>query len=119
MSLVFGRATNADAAAIPEDLVTRLAPTIDALAKRAWPQDFMPPGYRGELAGVISGRLHSPNELDRRFASIALNLHKAYRNPTQHQMDEFRCSFEEARFFLAGVRTLVDLWKQMQEASRS
>lgn len=110
---------NADVDAIPEDLIARLAPSIDALAKRVWPQDFMPPGFRGELAAVFHGRLNSPNNLDRRFASIALSLHKAYRNPAHHQMDDFRCSFEEARFFLAGVRTLVDLWRQIREASRT
>lgn len=98
----------------PEEIVTLLAPTIEALAKRVWPRDFSESSWRGELSAVLHGKLHSAAPLDVRFASIAITLHKAYRNMALHDLDSFRCSFEEARFFLAGVRTLVDLLRRMK-----
>jgi hypothetical protein len=102
----------------PEEIVERLSPVIEALAKRVWPQDFMPAaGYRGQKGDFVTILRNRQNEIwknseyDRRFAHIALALCKQYRNPALHDLGTFKCSFEEARFFLAGVRTLVDLWK--------
>jgi hypothetical protein len=109
---------NSRADIAPEEVIERLSPVIEALAKRVWPQDFMPAaGYGGkrlDFATILYNRLtehRQNNEHDRRFASIALALCKQYRNPAVHDLGSFKCTFEEARFFLAGIRALVDLWK--------
>jgi hypothetical protein len=102
----------------PEEVVERLGPVIESLAKRVWPQDFMPSaGYTGQKGGFVtvlrnrSGEHWRNTTFDQKFAAIALALCKQYRNPAQHGLGTFKCSFEEARFFLAGIRALVDLWK--------
>jgi hypothetical protein len=100
----------------PEEIVERLGLLIEALSKRVWPQDFSASAtYPGELSSVLHGRASESTRntvLDRRFATIALALLQRYRNPAQHGLGTFKCSFEEARFFLAGIRAMVDLWKR-------
>ena len=103
---------------LSEDVVARLAPMIEALAKRVWPEAFTPPNWDGKLVSVYHGKLYSSSELEERFANISLTLHKSYRNPANHDFDKFKCSFEEARFFLTGVRTLVDLWERISQGQK-
>lgn len=103
-----------DAAGLPENTVAMLAPVIEALAKRVWPEEFMPPNWNGQLGSVLHGKLSSTNPLEQRFASLSMTLHKQYRNPAMHDFDSFSCSFEEARLFVAGIRVLLDLWGRLQ-----
>ena len=104
----------------PEEIVDRLGNTIEQLTQRLWPQDFMPvtdsrgKRSRPKVGTVLHGRFASGNELDRRFAAIAISL-RTYRNSAEHNRANLKCSYEEARFFLAGVRALVDLWKQISD----
>jgi hypothetical protein len=48
-------------------------------------------------------------ERERRFASIALTLQNSYRNPANHEGDNFRCTWNEARFFIAEICTLPEI----------
>jgi len=47
--------------------------------------------------------------LEYRLGSTAMSLYKAYRVPAEHKMDTFRCTYQEARYFVAGIRVLLDL----------
>ena len=39
-----------------------------------------------------------------------------YRNPVVHDFEKFGCSFIEARFFVLGMRTLLELSERIQTA---
>jgi hypothetical protein len=67
---------------------------------------------------ILHQRMQSNDPLERRFASVALTLHKAYRNPVLHNFDNFKCSLDEARFFLLGVRTLLGLVDRIKGGNR-
>jgi hypothetical protein len=90
---------------------------IECLTKRLW-SDHFSAEYRGQLAAVLHGKLQSLSELQRRFAQVALSLHNAYRNPVAHDLDNFRCSVEEARFFVAGVRVMLDLYERIASGNQ-
>lgn len=98
----------------PQGIVDYLSPAIEGLAKRIWQQDFIAMGRKGDLVSLYYGKIARGTELEQRFAGISLVLLKQYRNPGQHNFEAFRCSVEEARFFVAGMRTLVDLWDRIQ-----
>lgn len=102
----------------PENIVNLLGSTIEALARRVWPLDFQNHSFRGGFTSILSGRMQSRCSLDRRFASIALTLYKQYRCPQSHDMDSFHCTAEEARFFFAGIRALIQLWTLISKTSR-
>ncbi len=92
------------------DVVLLLAPLTEAISRRIFSET-----HGSKLATVLRDRLRSERNIQkRRFASIALCLHKSYRNPSQHKVADFQCSFDEARFFTAGIRALVDLWEQIE-----
>ena len=97
---------------VPEDCVGRLGNAIECLTKRLWHNEFST-GYNGELPNVLHGKMQSPSDIERRFASLALTLYKCYRNPSSHDLDAFRCSLEEARFFVASIRVMLDLYEHI------
>ena len=94
---------------MPEELVIRLIHSPEALAKRAWPNEFNGGNSRLDLMSVLMPKQKSSDANERRFASIALTLHKSYRNFAAHDQDQFTCTLEEARFVIAGVRALLKL----------
>lgn len=99
----------------PEEVINILGSAIEGLSRRAWPTEFSKTAnYKSSFTAILHNRMTSPSNLDRRFASIAMTLYKQYRCPQEHDMDGFHCSIEEARFYFAGVRALIELWKQIQ-----
>jgi hypothetical protein len=97
----------------PEKLVASLAPSIETLARRLWPNDFAAGFGANPTGSILHQRLHQGSSLEKRFASNALTLYKMYRNPAQHDYDNFSCSLAESRWFVLGVRVLLDLFDQI------
>lgn len=93
-------------------IVSPLVPFIEGMANRVWPTELsVVQDQQSVLMTVLhnKSRRQNPDENERRFANIALSLHKSYRNIVSHDPDGFHCSLEESRFFVAGVRVLLDL----------
>ena len=91
----------------PESIVAMLGNAIEALAKMAWPTAFL--SKRNDFGSVLDEKAHSANDLERRLPRAAQTLYRQYRVPAEHEQKKFCCSFEEARFFVNGIRTLRDL----------
>ncbi len=89
---------------------------IEALTKRLWAEEL--PADRSERRGLVvllNSKQHSGTEREQRFASIALMLYKAYRNPVQHDLDSVRCTWNEVRFFVSGMRVLLELYEELKQ----
>lgn len=96
----------------PAEVVRQFAGAIETLVRRTWPDDFEGAGNRPDsLCSVLHAKLQTEarDSTARRFASVALTLHTNYRNPSIHRVDEFRCSIQEARMFVAGIRALIEI----------
>ena len=93
----------------PEDAVFYSANLIEGLAKDLWAAEFSISDRSGGVRNILREHCQSENEDERRFASIALALYMNYRNPSQHDAANFRCTWHEAWFFHTGTRTLVEL----------
>ena len=97
-------------------VVGMLANGIEALAKRVWPiqPSHSQQSHQNGLSRELWSKLESGTETEQRFASIAITLYKQYRNPIVHDLEKFRCSLNEARFFVMGMRTLLELSERIQ-----
>ena len=93
--------------ALGPTIVASLGSSVEALARRNWPDDFT--GRRPDLSRILQEHLRNGSDLERRFASTGINLYKTYRNPTSHDFDSVSCSPLEALFFFNGVRVLLQL----------
>ncbi|HVA50672.1 MAG TPA: hypothetical protein VNH11_30275 [Pirellulales bacterium] len=98
-----------DASAFPEQVVLCLGPAIKGLARRVWNEKFTNTQPEPKVSTVLQERVMHGDELERRFASIAMNLYKSYRIPSQHDVERFKCSLAEALYFFLGVRLLLEL----------
>ncbi len=95
----------------PEFVIFATSNAIEAITKLVWPnEDFGKGGLAAFFTKKISER---QGDLHERFAFIARLLHLSYRNRGEHEMSDFRCSYEEARFFVAGLRALLDISRQI------
>jgi hypothetical protein len=100
----------------PEYVVNCLANAIEGLAKKLWPKDFDQGGRRGELRNVLQAHFATGSEAERRFARLALTLYDVYRKPVIHELGAFKCTWDEARFFHAGIRTLHTLSEEIHQS---
>ncbi len=91
----------------PEHVVGLLANSIEALARGLWPREFT--GPRPKLTQILDEKTKSTDIRIKRFAWVAMSLHKTYRNVAAHEMGTFRCTWDEARFFYSGIRMLRSL----------
>jgi len=99
---------------LPESIVVMLGNAIEAIVKNVWPAEFARGGSRADFGRTLDEKAaRASNDLERRFARIAQALYKNYRNPAEHQLD-FRCSYEEARLFVNGIRVLLDLGERVR-----
>jgi hypothetical protein len=107
-------------AGAPEYIVSSLKDDIETLTRLVWPNNPRDSvGSRIDLPSIWHDAIKYPaTELHGRFASIALTLYRCYRKPGTHERDSFRCSYDEARFVVAGVRTLVDLRNQIADNNK-
>jgi len=94
---------------LPENIVSMLSNAIEALARQIWPEDFDQAGRRGGFEQVLAEKSRSKDELETKFAHLGRTLYKTYRNPAAHELATYECSWDEARFFVDGIRTLLDL----------
>lgn len=104
---------------LAEELVTRLKDTIEDLVETTF--DLGPTDQRGRrVVSFLSEkcRLRLGNQIELRFAGIALTLYVNYRISDSHNYRHFRCSLEEARFFLAGIRALWTLSEEIRQGKR-
>lgn len=102
---------------LPERLIRGLGGSIEAIVRRLWPMNCASIRQAGfDLAATLHEKRSRGTELEQRFASIAIALYKSYRNPAEHEFDSFKCSFDEAKFFLSGIRTLLQLAEQIEAA---
>jgi hypothetical protein len=103
----------------PESLVNGLGNAIEGLTKRLWPKDYQKKG-RNDLPGLYMDKIRDGNCLirEQRFASTALTLYKMYRLPAVHEVDSFQCTFAEARYFVAGVRMLWELYDTIKKSTQ-
>jgi hypothetical protein len=100
----------------PEYLVNCLANAIEGLTKRLWPKEFDQDSRKGELRNVLQAHCATGSEAERRFSRLALTLYDVYRKPVSHGLGVFRCTWEEARFFHAGIRTLHKLSEEIEQS---
>ena len=100
---------------VPDDAVARLSCAPENLSKQMWPEEFK--NAKPSLKSVLTNKLYLSNTVESRFASIALTVYLSYRNPSQHDPDQFDCSMDEARFYAAAIRALLDLWERSRESA--
>jgi hypothetical protein len=100
----------------PEYLVNCLANAIEGLARGLWPMEFDQGGRKGELRNVLQAHCTTGSEAEIRFSRTALTLYDLYRKPVSHGLGVFRCTWEEARFFHAGIRTLHKLSEEIERS---
>jgi hypothetical protein len=93
----------------PQHVVIFSENLIEGLAKELWGAQFLSGTRKGELRNILREHFDSRDEDERRFARIALMLYDTYRRPAQHDVQNFQCTWEEARFFHVGTRALVEL----------
>ena len=96
----------------PEMAIGGLKDSVEALTKRLWKIEFDAryKGSAGGLPSLLMDKLRLGNTMqERRFAQVALSLYKGYRNEVTHDQDGFECSVSEARYFISGVRVLLEL----------
>ena len=110
-------ADEANAGQIPEVVVACVVHGIEALTRRLWGNEF--PANRDAKRGVVAvldhKRKFGQSELEKRFAAVALSLYTAYRNPVAHDFDRFRCTWAETRFFVSGMRVLLDISERLAQ----
>lgn len=104
-----------DVSEFPEDVILCLGPGIENLTRRVWGESFH---GAAKLRAVLQERLRSSDDEERRFASVAMTLYDAYRNPSQHQYELFTCSLNAAMFFFLGMRELFDLSEAIRRGQR-
>ena len=97
----------------PENVVSMLSNSIEALAKQVWPKEFA--AFGSSVEQVLRDKMRSGSELEKKFASHAFSLHKTYRNAATHELATYECTWEEARYFFQGIRVLYDLHKKMNK----
>ncbi len=100
----------------PEYVVNCLANAIEGLAKKLWPTEFDQGSRKGELRNVLQAHFATGSEAERRFARLALTLYDVYRKPVSHDLGAFKCTWDEARFFHAGIRTLHTLSEEVEQS---
>ena len=93
----------------PEQVISFSQNVIEGLTKDLWGLQFSQQPRKGELRNVLQEHINSLDENERRFSRLALALYDVYRKPAQHNLREFQCTWEEARFFHTGMRALVEL----------
>lgn len=93
--------------ALGPTIVASLGPSVEALARRNWPDDFT--GRRPDLSRILHEHLRNGSDLEQKFASTGMYLYKSYRNPTSHDFDSVSCSPLEALSFFNSVRVLLQL----------
>lgn len=104
---------------LPKYVIAAASPVIEGLTKRVWPNAFQSNDVIA-VASVLHSHLHDQTpEFERRFASIAVTLYTRYRNVAQHEVERVKLSYDEARFFVAGIRTLLNLSKRIAESRSS
>ena len=106
------------ASVFPEQIVAGLANGIEALARRVWPKTFASQGPKADVGSVLLERCRNGDDQERRFASIANMLYKTYRNASQHDFDNFRCTWQEAFFFFCGMQQLWQLSEELADPTR-
>lgn len=100
----------------PEKVVIGLKDSIEALAKRLWKKDFEDAKeQRSVLPYLLNSKARSDQSSpqERLFAQVASPLFFGYRNVSTHELDRFRCSISEARFFISGIRLLLELFDEI------
>lgn len=94
----------------PATVISMLKESIEALAKKVWPSEFQ----NLSVGQVLGKKLKTGNKREKRFASIATSLYHSYRNPDSHEYENFDCTWTEARHFLLGIRTLLEMSKKLR-----
>lgn len=94
----------------PELVILNLVPVLEIILDQVWPRI----GESGQsLANGLNEKLQSGNVMEKRFAGTAKNLHLSYRNPASHGRGTFACIQAEARYFVAGLRSLLEMSKHL------
>jgi len=99
----------------PENVVSMLSNSVEALAKQVWPKEFAGTDNRPGVEEVLRERMRSGSDTEKKFASVGFNLYKMYRNLATHELATYKCSWEEARYFFQGIRVLYELHKKMNK----
>jgi hypothetical protein len=100
----------------PEYIVNFLGNAIEGLTRKLWPKEFGQAVRKGELRNVLLSHCNTGDEAEKRFSRLALTLYDLYRKPVSHGLGVFRCTSEEARFFHAGIRTLLKLSEDIEQS---
>lgn len=104
---------------LPEAIVDSLFAAVEISVKKVWGRDFESAGPNASVDQILREKQHRlPAGVEKRFADLALFLYKTYRNPAAHD-PKFRCTFDEARNFLNGVRVLYEMSKTLLKQGRA
>ena len=95
----------------PHYVITLLGPMLEELVERFWPKEH-------DDVGIVLRRhaASSSDELEKRFVFIARPLYLNYRNPATHEALDFTCSFSEAKYFVAGLTAMIQLWREQHKS---
>ncbi|MHB8970040.1 MAG: hypothetical protein ACYC3X_10230 [Pirellulaceae bacterium] len=99
----------------PENVVAFAANVIEGLTKDLWPDSFTHGSRENGFPDAVHKYRRNGNELEKRFAQVALTLYDRYRNPAIREIATFRCSWEETTFFFSGIRALLDLRDRLKK----
>lgn len=100
-----------------ESIVSMLTNGIEALTKRVWARELVDKNCREPLREFLANKMRHEHGLEKRFAEVAFSLHRLFRNVGTHDLGDpsFECSYDEARFFYAGMFVLYRLCRQLEQ----
>ncbi|HEX5444516.1 MAG TPA: hypothetical protein VFW87_11825 [Pirellulales bacterium] len=107
-----------DVSVFPAQVIFCLSGAIKALVRRVWGEKFTETHPEPKVSTVLQERLQHGDDLERRFASLAMHLYKAYRIPSQHEFERFECSLAEALHFFLGIRILLEFSDAIEGGGR-
>ncbi len=103
----------------PEGVISFSQNLIEALAKTLWESEFSSGTRKGELRNILIEHRRSGDQDEHDFASIALMLYDTFRNPAQHDLLNFRCTWLQVWLFHVGTRALLELSESIKKKRAS
>lgn len=98
----------------PKDVITGLSACIEVLVQRCWRNEIDKSPYTSNFSRLLGQKLKSIDNLEQKFAQIAMTFYRQYRNPAQHEFESFACAWHEARLFIMAMKTLLELSREIR-----
>lgn len=88
----------------PKQMVASVIFAVEALARRAFPEQFASSGPKPRVLEILSARIRLGDDQEKRFASTAMMLYTTYRNEPSHAFDGFECTWQGAMHVFWSLR---------------